>query len=129
MKHIYIILLALLMCACGADDYRAEARALTPITHVNGYSPTDPSWVGLCVVKNGKRAIYIYDWLWLAETEEQREITIYHERGHCDADQKHNDTLLADGCPASLMHWQVPTIACADKHIGDYRLEFQQGWQ
>lgn len=58
--------------------------------------------LGRCIIRNNKPSIIInksYPF-----TKEQLRITIYHELGHCVANLKHNNELMSDGCPVSIMH-------------------------
>lgn len=53
-----------------------------------------------------KRLIKINDLYWYVLSEEQREVLIMHELGHCDLKANHNDSTVEINnttCPASVM--------------------------
>lgn len=51
----------------------------------------------------------------------RKKALIFHELGHCVLGRfKHNDALLADGCPASLMAETTPKNDCLNTHWEEY---------
>lgn len=69
--------------------------------------------VGLCTEwLHGPQVLLNSDW-WFAAGDVGRWVLTYHELGHCVLGREHNDALLADGCPESLMYWSVtPVVTC-----------------
>lgn len=56
--------------------------------------------------------------------EMKKRALIFHELGHCALGRlRHNDSQLADGCPASLMFHVVPLPYCLDRHWEEYMQE------
>jgi hypothetical protein len=67
-----------------------------------------PKWVdsqaiGLCTKINGRRVIQILRSAWNKSDSLQREMTFFHELGHCVVDYKHDDSSAVDGTPLSIM--------------------------
>ena len=45
---------------------------------------------------------------------------VYHELGHCVCLLDHDDKMLEDDCPASLMHSYLPDNRCMQRHWKKY---------
>lgn len=63
------------------------------------------SRIGYCA--SGWEEIHIDKDYWLTLTEPSRIGLMFHELAHCTKGTKHNDKLLDNGCPVSLMHSMI----------------------
>lgn len=73
--------------------------------------PSHPQRVGVCYSyfwgaggPARKSYIEIKKGWWERATSHSREALILHELGHCVLHRRHDDRMLADGTPASIMH-------------------------
>lgn len=61
-------------------------------------------YAGVCLVySNGYREIRINKNSWDQYSHEQKEQLIYHELGHCVMNKNHDNALLNNHCPNSIM--------------------------
>ena len=130
MKLLSIIVLALMMSACGKrisePTQQPEAIIVDPtfIPYVDMYlkikgSPLqynipikftadiEGTVIGTCTRwSDGRREIVIDQAYWYSSytTENQRISLIFHELGHCDLDRGHIETKRSNGWPTSLMY-------------------------
>lgn len=78
----------------------------------------DPWCVAECIHHNtrSKRQVRVeLNFFWGLETDEERQLLLDHEFGHCSADLVHTEALhRADDCPKSIMYPNVlPVIWCS----------------
>lgn len=80
------------------------------------FNKLNPQYAGVCYVySNGYREIEISKTSWDSMNHEQREQVIYHELGHCVLNKGHDDTMLVDSCPKSIMR----SVAFSRSEIDD----------
>jgi hypothetical protein len=53
---------------------------------------------------------------WVVYSYLRRELVIFHELGHCTLGLGHNDKLLSDNCPSSLMNTELVPSNCYERH-------------
>ena len=55
-------------------------------------------------------------------SEKSRTALVYHELGHCVCYEAHDDSLLPDKCPTTIMHHRLTSNTCLQRHW-DYYVE------
>jgi hypothetical protein len=71
------------------------------------FKKMDKGFAGFCEKRSdGYKEITINPYWWNLYSEEQKQITLWHELGHCELDLGHDPGYTA-GCPHSLMFWRV----------------------
>lgn len=60
--------------------------------------------VGLCSIGPSGRKITIDSEYWSLISESQKEELMYHELGHCAMELDHDEGLLPNNCPVSIMY-------------------------
>lgn len=104
-----------------------EIRTGKDVSHIPvQYGDLDNNKVGVCHSwSNGQRKIRIDRKQWNNKlTQDQKDILIWHEFGHCALRFGHNDTLRPDNCPVHIMNWQIPQQPCIDRHYNNYYERF-----
>jgi hypothetical protein len=104
--------------------------------------------VGLCkrFTVNGGAEILVDSTFWDLNTQEKKEVLIFHELGHClcwlghehfegdyskgenapkDKKARHKKGFLEDGCPVTVMHPNVMPTSCYERHKEHYRWELR----
>lgn len=91
----------------------------TPIV----FRDTDKKYVAICKQYENKKLniIHINKKDWMSRSDAQKKLTLIHEIGHCDKYLDHNDELMEDKCPVSIMHHQIFSSECFNKHEKMYR--------
>lgn len=116
MKLIKVVCLALMLSACGKKEavvdpelseyamrFEREMGVTTEGINMGFGSLKSPS-VGLCSIKNGEVRITIDRAFWDTIGEEQREHLMYHELGHCAMGLDHDNSIMGNNCPKSMMY-------------------------
>lgn len=86
----------------------------------------DKEVVGFCakeydIFKNITRRIIIIDkTYWDRLDYKVRQLLIWHELGHCLFNKKHDNLLMHDGCPNSIMHPTILSDRCVELHYETY---------
>lgn len=60
--------------------------------------------------------IYINRKEWEKVSEFQKKLTLIHEIGHCEKELEHDNDLLDDGCPKSIMYSNLFSSDCFIKY-------------
>lgn len=87
--------------------------------------------VGFCRyhVSKGKRVrshIFIDKYYWLEISQMSKKELLFHELAHCYLELGHNEALLPDDCPQSIMYPKVIEQHCIKSHWDDvYLKEFE----
>lgn len=115
MKRFLILLT--LASSCGPNTPIIVDDALAPYVHKFekdidvrvsnvsvGFGPTSGNVVGKCLLHGSYRKITIKKDYWDSVSEVQKEQLMYHELGHCALGLGHEDGLLSNYCPASIMY-------------------------
>jgi len=81
------------------------------------FNYAENSTVGKCAYL-GTRPLFITinSYYWVHMKKNERMALIFHELGHCNHGFNHDDTLLADGCPTTLMGTYKISESCLIKH-------------
>lgn len=121
MKYA-ILAIAILTSACATVNTTASVdSALKPYFSlfersigastwdISGkFAPLEDGTVGECqVTKKGRKTVVIDPQFWLDSDQDGREQLLMHELGHCAKGLEHNNALLSDGCPVSIMYMYV----------------------
>lgn len=79
-------------------------------------------YVALCKRYKDRRlnVIHINKKEWDKTSEAQKKLVLIHEIGHCDKNLDHNDELLPDKYPASIMHYKIFSSKCFNKYEKKY---------
>jgi hypothetical protein len=91
------------------------------------WAPKGAEVIGMCtplVISDLTPEIRINKKYWDSATDAQQYLLLAHELGHCEFWLMHDNKMLDDGCPASLMNSYLPDAECADLHFLDYAIEF-----
>lgn len=134
----YYLVFVLLSFGCARVDVQLASAAIKPyvedfqqntgIEFVNtdillaNIPPTDsefPIKLGLCYPGVGINVILLNTDCFNNNSETNKKTILAHEIGHCVIGLGHNDKLLDDGCPESVMHPQV-TMVLTDYCWGKY---------
>lgn len=85
----------------------------------------NPNIIGWC--GSPPPVIRIQTAWWQGNVDNQliRYALIVHELGHCVLQRDHDDNLLDDGCPESIMNSFLPSSECLVKHHLDYLTEMR----
>lgn len=121
MKNIFLIA-CLFLVACEKPPYQEpELKQMANKVLYEGakrgkyysvdwigfkYANLGGGTVGLCRKSSSKRTIYVDHSFWLYK-EEYREQLIAHELGHCLLDKGHDDSVMYQVIPKTLMHTYV----------------------
>lgn len=137
VHRVLSISLCLLLVGCGATETSKAKREAHPdienlvgaferawghpVTTLVEIKPTtqfqvaanDTEVVGLCVHEDGGPTVYLSGDFWSTASDAQRWVLVFHELGHCALNREHRDdlTLLAGGCPVSIMRWSIMATA------------------
>jgi len=93
------------------------------------WSPKGSEVVGFCspiTLSDLKPEVRISRKYWESTSDAQQYLLLAHELGHCEFWLMHDNRMLSDGCPASLMNEYIPSAECAEAHFLDYAIEFAQ---
>ncbi len=70
-------------------------------------------------------AIYI-DRTWFgAAPDILKNALIMHESGHCDYGLEHDDHLMDNECPMTIMNTHLPSQACLEMYTDYYQKEYE----
>lgn len=78
-----------------------------------------PDTVGVCSMNEttGLNQVYILRSYWDGASNEARWAVVFHELGHCELDREHLNTLDNNGCPHSIMRWELNSVIdCLKSH-------------
>jgi hypothetical protein len=82
-----------------------EKVGINPINISAEFEVLPKPTVGQCLTySNGVRVIQIDPVYWAMANDDQKEILIFHELGHCALGLGHNANLDGQGCPVSIMY-------------------------
>lgn len=118
MKKLFVLLL--LLCGCGQEikkdpvtvDYELAEYAQRFEREI-GVSTSEISMVfgklrgntvGVCLVRPSGKKITIDFGYWSMISDSQKEELMYHELGHCAMDLDHDESVLSNNCPVSIMY-------------------------
>lgn len=121
----------------GGPDYTATTNPVfveylvelglestTPVIF-SDLSKSKATTAAVCVKWNsGHKEIRVRKNYWDTIDRKHRLSLLAHEIGHCDYDLDHNDEILEDGCPASIMASMNFGGSCFKKHYNYYMEEF-----
>lgn len=85
---------------------------------------------GVCNISKydtNKYFIEIDEDYWYFYGDTKREMLIFHELGHCELNKQHNDVILSNGCPKSLMSPNKFDIWCYRDNKQRYLAELFNG--
>jgi hypothetical protein len=91
------------------------------------FGPLDSSKLGLCTRGRGTPTITINEASWKALDEEEKEILLFHEMGHCILELTHNNAQAGDRKWASLMLQWPQRISDYGSRKEGYLKELFQG--
>ena len=83
-------------------------------------------YLAVCVMTK-PREIQIRSKPWALMSNLQKKSLVYHEAGHCILDLPHDDRLMGDKCPYSLMYSGYISTNCLNEHFNDYKLRLFTG--
>lgn len=61
-------------------------------------------FIGECEVFGPNLSVHVDPDFWGRATEDEREELIYHELAHCAMDLDHDERIMPNGCPSSIMN-------------------------
>jgi len=79
--------------------------------------------VSVLTKKTIKRRIFIDAKIWDHLEEIERINLVFHELGHAIPALSHNNELLTDRCPKSIMYPEIISPTCLELHFEDYLKE------
>lgn len=74
--------------------------------------------IGTC--SHNRNLIKINEHYWPRFTDKQKLILIFHELGHCFLKRKHNNYILPDTCPYSIMNKKMISDKCIRNNFEHY---------
>lgn len=99
-------------------------------TNISFRSPTIQTegyiTLGECHMFTGKVNINPEYWYGDDMSEKRKTALVYHELAHCAFLEDHDDNLLPDSCAKSLMHSQLPSQICLNRHWKHYIKELHE---
>lgn len=152
MSHALQTLMFFMVTACGSHEV-SQVLAVTPIdlqplvaefTLARGRPTITPvefanelefqregaeeNTIGLCVYNEiGINRVIILRSFWEAAEDTARWVVVFHELGHCELGREHRDIMESDGCPVSLMRWEISSttrcIESGERTTDDYERE------
>lgn len=89
----------------------------------------EDKYAGLCTISFSGRIIRINTSYFNNYDNDAREQVVYHELGHCLMNLEHNNN-IKDGCPESIMYFQVFGNGGCYKHRKEYyHQELEDAWR
>lgn len=72
--------------------------------------------VGVCIPGEfGLNSVILLRSYWDAAPEDARWALVFHELGHCELGRDHRDMIAPDGCPVSVMRFELATtVSCLE---------------
>ncbi len=124
MRYYLLALLALSACGQAPQDPRAleyldrfESTYELSISHIEVVFVKDhvEGRNNLIAYCGYNRMVIVEPW-WDILDDLQREVTIFHELGHCVFDLDHDDAQYEDGCSKSIMSTYMDSGWCLTKY-------------
>lgn len=81
--------------------------------------------LGVCNYLTGIVEIDPGQWYRGGENRTRKKALIYHELGHCICFEDHDDRVMNDSCPVSMMNSQLVPTNCLWKHWDHYIKELR----
>lgn len=88
--------------------------------------PFSGGTIGVCHLAQGTIEIDPSYWYLEARDKYSKRALIYHEIAHCLCKIGHDDTMLKDSCPSSLMHSSTTSEKCYEAHWDDYMKDIKK---
>ena len=73
----------------------------------------------------GKPQVHLLKSYWDKADYVDRVTLVFHELAHCLCEADHNEKVLTDGCPYSIMYPTTFSRRCLNKHADHYIMELQ----
>jgi hypothetical protein len=86
------------------------------------FKEVEDKYVAICkkYKTESLNVIYINKKEWDKTSELQKKLVLIHEIGHCDKNLEHDNKLLKDGCPASIMYQSLFSSKCFKQYEKKY---------
>lgn len=136
MKNILFCLLLFASCSSKPssvvemDSYKSDdvIKKFLIKNNIQSKSPivirnVHKKYIAICKQYDDRilNTVHINNKYWDKLSDAQKKLTLIHEIGHCDKLLDHNDELMKDKCPASIMHHKIFSSECFNKHEKMYR--------
>lgn len=97
-------------------DYSVSFETLRKLDDKKGHMTV----IGYCNPALKKVRIDPKFWYNRYETEKRRTALMHHELAHCVCLKPHDDMIMPDNCPVSIMNSSLPTNKCLQRHWEHY---------